>query len=130
MTRKEQIEFHAGSTRDGLIANYVPTEQALMYENGFIDGANWADKNPNHQQVYTKEELLKLGFGFDLNGNILTPDECYERAKKYHEYHKKRFIDKVCKRIEDIDFEMTYIDGEGFFNKEKFITDLRKAMEE
>lgn len=33
--RKEQIEFRAGSARDGLIANYVPIEQAFMYEDGF-----------------------------------------------------------------------------------------------
>lgn len=39
-------------------------------------------------------------------------------------------IDKVCKWIEDIDFEMTYIDGEGFFNKEEFIKNFCKAMEE
>lgn len=44
--RKEQIEFQAGSTRDGLIANCVPIEQAFMYEDGFKDGANWSDENP------------------------------------------------------------------------------------
>ena len=44
--RKEQINFRAGSIRDGLIANYVPTEQAFMYEAGFKEGANWSDENP------------------------------------------------------------------------------------
>ena len=51
--RKEQIEFKAGSTRDGLIANYVPLEQALMYEEGYKDGANWADEN-------SKEEFVSI----------------------------------------------------------------------
>ena len=51
MTREKQIEFHAGSTRDGLIANYVPTEQAIMYEDGFVDGATWADENPKEGLV-------------------------------------------------------------------------------
>ena len=42
---------------------------------------------------------------------------------------KEEFIKRACGLLEDIDFEMTYIDGEGLFNKEKFITDFRKAME-
>ena len=49
--RKEQIKFRAGSTRDGLIANCVPTEQAFMYEDGFKDGADWADENPKEGLV-------------------------------------------------------------------------------
>lgn len=55
---------------------------------GFIDGANWADKT---------------------------------------------MIDKVCEWLEDMDFEFEYHyseDGFVFFDKEKFINDFRKAMEE
>ena len=39
-------------------------------------------------------------------------------------------IDKVCEWIENTDFEMTYIDGEGFFDKEKFIKELLKVIKE
>lgn len=74
--RKEQIEFIAGSTRDGLIANYVPTEQALMYENGLIDGANWADENPKEGLVSIEKaaewvkNAFKGPFGEGLAENI------------------------------------------------------------
>ena len=67
MTRKEQIEFHAGSTRDGLIANYVPTEQAIMYEDGFTDGATWADKNPKEGLVSIDNVCKWLENECDIN---------------------------------------------------------------
>ena len=31
----------------------------------FEEGAKWADKNPNKDIVYTKQELRDMGFGFD-----------------------------------------------------------------
>ena len=40
---------------------------------------------------------------------------------------------KMCKWLETIDFEMEYMnssDGYTFFDKEKFIEDFRKTMEE
>lgn len=42
---------------------------------------------------------------------------------------KEGFIKRACNLLEDIDFEMNYIDSEGLFNKEQFINDFRKAME-
>ena len=71
-----------------------------------------------------EEEIEKEANRVSYNG-----DEFYSFIKGA-EWADKTMIDKACKWIEDIDFEMTYIDGGGFFNKEKFITDLRKAMEE
>lgn len=92
------------------------------------------------RKVYTKKELLEMGFAFDLNGNISTPDECYERAEKYYEYRKKRFIDKVCEYLNKNIFQSyTYNAGNKignltvnnkFTNKEDFIKNFRKAMEE
>lgn len=76
MERKEQIEFKAGSTRDGLIANYVPTEQAFMYEDGFKDGANWADNHPKKGLIDIKKaaewikNAFKGTFGEGLAENI------------------------------------------------------------
>ena len=47
---------------------------------------------------------------------------------------KKEIIDKSFEWLETIDFEMEYMysdsDGYTFFDKEKFISDLRKTMEE
>lgn len=42
-------------------------------------------------------------------------------------------IESACEWLDNIDFEMEYHysdDGYTFFNKEKFINDFRKAMEE
>lgn len=63
----------------------------------FIEAVEWADHNPDEDNVYTKQELREMGFGFDLNGNIETPEECYKRAEKYIEHRKNKFIDKACK---------------------------------
>ena len=52
--------------------------------------------------VYTKQELRDMGFGFDLNGNICTPNEAYDRAEKYKQYHKQKLIEKVVKYLENI----------------------------
>lgn len=46
MNRKEQIEFRAASNRDAMISNYVPIQHCIDYEDGFIEGATWADRNP------------------------------------------------------------------------------------
>ena len=42
-----------------------------------------------------------MGFPFDLNGNIRTPNECYESAIKYTEYRKQKLIDKGCKWMKE-----------------------------
>lgn len=96
MNREEQIRHKASSIRDKMISNDTSVGYALGYEDGYVDGALYSDENPDTQKVYTKKELLEMGFTFDLNGNISTPDECYERAEKYYEYRKRRFIDETC----------------------------------
>lgn len=74
--------------------------------------------------------------GFKHNGPSPYQQRKLEEYRKFVENEelkenkiKEGFIKRACEWLEDIDFEMTYIDGEGFFNKEEFITDLRKAME-
>ena len=52
--------------------------------------------------VYTKQELIDMGFGFDLNGNIVTPQEIEERSKKYIKYRKNKWIEKACRWLEPI----------------------------
>ena len=121
---------------------------------GFECGAKWADEHPNlyndekyHtvqvscldelyrkaalydaflEKAYTKEELIKMGFTFDLNGNIKTPEECYESSIKYVKYRKHRYIDKTCEYLYqalnngDIDVK----------NMELFIDNFKKIMGE
>ena len=49
----------------------------------FEEGAMWADEYPNKKLVYTKKELLDMGFSFDPNGNIITPQEIEKGQKIY-----------------------------------------------
>ena len=70
MTREEQIKQQAdkyiGHSED-LGEDINTTIERIA----FIEGVKWADANPNKKLVYTKKELLDMGFGFDLNGNII-----------------------------------------------------------
>lgn len=81
--------------------------------------------NMSEKNYYTKQELLDMGFAFDLNGNIRTPNECYESAIKYTEYRKQKLIDNACMRLKEIiDVEHDYANS-----ADKLINDFRKAME-
>ena len=116
MTRKEEIR----NAIDEIIP-ILPSENGRIYEQslmatGFEAGAGWADEHPNKNLVYTKKELLDMGFGFDLNGNISTPQEIEERAKKYINYRKAKWIEKACewiieqKELIDISFQEDFIE--------------------
>lgn len=90
-------------------------------KSAFEEGAMWADENPNKNLVYTKKELLDMGFGFDLNGNISTPQEIEERAKKYINYRKAKWIEKACEWL---------LKGGYFVNNTETINDFKQAMKE
>lgn len=48
------------------------------------------------------------------------------------EWADETMMEKMCSWLESIDFEMEYMysdDGYTFFDREKFIRDLRKTME-
>lgn len=82
---------------------------------------------PNYENlVYTKQELRDMGFGFDLNGNISTPQEIEERTKKYINYRKNKWIERACGWI---DSNFPTIDNVGSWYKESFIKEFKKAME-
>ena len=63
MTREEQIEK--------VWVKFAVQSNFRYDEKSFKDAIKWADENPNSKTVYTKEELIKMGFAFDLNGNII-----------------------------------------------------------
>lgn len=88
MTREEQIE-------KAWVGKYFQSNHRYD-EKSFKEGAKWADSNPNKKLVYTKQELMDMGYGFDINGNISTPQEIEERSKKYIKYRKNKWIDKAC----------------------------------
>lgn len=120
MKREEKIIETAKSI-------YSPSSgipQSLPLRVGFIEGAKWADENPDKNLVYTKQELLDMGFGFDLNGNISTPQEIEERSKKYINYRKNKWIEKACEWLRQQE-EMI-----GVSFEEDFIERFKKEMEE
>ena len=85
-------------------------------------------------KVYTSKELMDMGFAFNTNGEIVTPDKEEEILNRYIKYREEKIIDKVCEWFKCIDFEVDYFttdsDGYTFFNADKFIEDFRKTMEE
>ena len=129
MTRKEEIKNasieYTLKNRPNCICGDAFAEMAdeLNRNPAFEEGAKWADENPNKNLVYTKKELLDMGFGFDLNGNISTPQEIEERTKKYINYRKAKWIEEACKWLEQHqeDYDM--------YDAWEFIIDFRKAME-
>lgn len=110
MTREEQIKQQAMSVIG------VPPELSLLecFRMGFKEGAKWADNNP--KEYREKIEQLEIKY--------------FELFKKARQEDKEKLIAEACRWLEDIDFEMTYIDGDGLFDKEKFIIDITKVMED
>ena len=121
MTREEEIHKAA---EEFAFSDKTDTSDFHCAINDFYYGAKWADENPNSKIIYTKEELIKIGFAFDLNGNIRTPEECYDSSIKYTEYRKQRYIDKTCEYLYqalnngDIDVK----------NMELFIDNFKKTI--
>ena len=150
MTRQEEIR-NAAIDYAEIEDNFLEYDDCgdvcddkIFVERSFEEGAKWADKNLNKKTTYTKQELRDMGFGFDLNGNIETPEECYKRAKKYTEYRKKKLIEKACEWLKktmyiyteydtDVDWGITTpIDWvtSDCNTVDEFIDGFRKAMEE
>lgn len=111
MTREEEI-------REASLETKIPDlSKQVIYGLGFIDGAKWSDEHPNKNLVYTKQELRDMGFGFDLNGNIVTPQEIEERSKKYIKYRKDKWAEKAYEWLESI---AEYIGHDSESIKESF----------
>lgn len=114
MTRKEEIRQasikYTLKNRPNFICGDMEDE---LYRNfAFEEGAKWADANP-----------MDMGFGFDLNGNISTPQEIEERTKKYINYRKAKWIEKTCEWL----IEQKELIGISF--QEDFIERFKQAME-
>lgn len=131
MIREEQIKQQADKYNSEDFGEDITS--IISERIAFIEGAKWADANPNKKLVYTKQELLDMGFGFDLNGNIRTPNECYESSIKYTEYRKQKLIDKACKILKSIIDEDVFVKCDNvikIMNTDEFSEYFRKAIEE
>ena len=141
MTREE--ERHEAAKK---FAFSGKTETTEFYNvlNDFYYGALWADENPDAKRIYTKKQLIDMGFSFTTNGDIVTPDQLNEDLKKYLKYQKQKFIEKACEwlsktlyihteEIEDKHWnEIKTFDWvtSDFDSVSDFIEGFRKAMEE
>ena len=91
------------------------------FENGFINGAKWADKNPRPQ--YIAEYLYKeKGYPISLNGEIPTFEETMKDVQTYNDYKAKQWLEKACSWLR----EQTELIGISF--QEDFIERFKIAM--
>jgi hypothetical protein len=85
-TRKEQI-FEYLKERN------IPLDS--LEANSIMEGIEWADEHPDSKRIYTKQQLIDMGFAFTLNGDIVDPDESNEYLKSYLKYQKQKFIEQA-----------------------------------
>ena len=106
MTREEQIEiFQKEWVKLAIQINH------RYGENSFKEDIKWVDEHPDSKHTYTKQQLINMGFAFTTNGDIVTPDQLNEDLKKYLEYQKQKFINKLKKWLElETDWNMEYIE--------------------
>lgn len=115
MTREEQIL----NACKKFLTEYPNIDQAGL-SIGFLDGAVWADKNPNSQ--YIAEYLYKeKGYPISLNGEIPTFEETMKDVQTYNAYKAKQWLEKACKWL---------LKGGYFVNNTETIDDFKRAMEE
>ena len=130
MTREEQIKKQADIYTDDA-SNYAElsddgwsdTNDIELVEKAFIEGAKWADKNPNPQNI--AEYLYKeKGYPISLNGEIPTFEETMKAVQAYNAYKEKQLIEKACNWLR----EQKEMIGISF--QEDFIERFKIAMEE
>lgn len=134
MKRKEQIQDAAADHRDCVCCGfYDPVADAR--QESFVEGAEWADEHPDSKHVYTKKQLLDMGFAFTTNGDIVTPEQSNKDLKKYLNYQKRKLIEKACKWLQENLSEGSDPDNYPMvrcydIDMEDFINDFSREMEE
>lgn len=123
MTREEHI---AAAFDDYSDARKLITFDDFEYADiqvAFEEGAEWADKNPNPQNI--DEYLYKeKGYPISLNGEIPTFEETMKAVQAYNAYKEKQWIEKACNWLR----EQKEMIGISF--QEDFIERFKIAMEE
>lgn len=119
MSREEQIKQEIENQIIGCSGEYTDG-----YEKGFINGAIWADENPDKNDMYTKQQLRKMGFAFDLNVNIESPNDLASAAAHY-------IVDKACEWLDSHFYDYEFEDklGYKFMSKDRLIEGFKKAMD-
>jgi len=92
MARTEEILNYANSFKGKGMENEELKEIIRL---AIIDGAMWADTNPDEKMI-AKYLYEKKGYPIDLNGNLPSFDETMKDAEKYLKYKQDKFIEKAC----------------------------------
>ena len=124
MTREEEI--------DKEWVKFAVQSNHRYDEKTFKEAVEWADENPDVKRIYTKKQLMDMGFAFTTNGDIVTPDLLNEHLKKYLKYQKQKFIEKgkewlrknIYKHVDDAKLTMT------FRHTDEAIENFEKLMKE
>ena len=101
----------------------------------FAFSDKWADENTDAKRIYTKKQLVDMGFPFTTNGDIVTPDQLNEDLKKYLKYQKQKFIARTLSWLhENIEHfvevkQSLHSAYEEFHLTENFDKEFIKAME-
>jgi len=92
MARKEEIINYANSFKGNGTENEELKEVIRL---AIIDGAMWADENPDEEMI-AKYLYEKKGYPIDLNGNLPSFDEAMKDTEKYLKYKQDKFIEKAA----------------------------------
>ena len=110
-----------------------------------VKDINWYNENRDYKNVVDCGEYAFIPDMVKYCGKIFTVESFYRTGYKLAETDipwtfndemlegisattKHSIVDVACDWFADLDFEMEYLDGEGLFDKEKFIKDFRKKM--
>ena len=119
MTREEAID----NAKTAFYERVLEDDYYYDPRDCFEEGAKWADKNPNPQNI--AEYLYKeKGYPISLNGEIPTFEETMKAVQDYYAYKEKLWIEKACNWLR----EQKEMIGISF--QEDFIERFKIAMEE
>jgi len=97
MARKEEIINYANSFKGNGTENEELKEVIRL---AIIDGAMWADENPDEEMI-AKYLYEKKGYPIDLNGNLPSFGETMKDAEKCLKYKQDKFIEKACEWLKE-----------------------------
>ena len=117
MKRGEQIKAKAQEFLPDILNDEYPYR--AEFANGFIAGANWADRHHAYDYESVDEKIVEREVSFldewlDTHNNMPTFADALE-------WERKKMIDKACEWLNK---------GGYFVNNKETIEDFRKDMEE
>lgn len=113
------------------VLGYHPAIQKMCTE-CFIGGAEWADANPDKKHVYTKRELMDMKFAFNLNGDIVTPEELRKDLRLLIKHEKEQQLKKAMELLEKIAFKYVETYGSNYegYDTQGLLEAFKKGMDD